>query len=74
MQIILTESFGAEVERAHYPKQPSILHRCLGLMKAQVMSSEENPTWEKVDSTRRVAIPLLGGHYPMYIVSKYEVE
>jgi hypothetical protein len=34
-------------------------------MKARVMSSEENPTWEKVDSRQRAAIPLLTADYPV---------
>lgn len=65
---MLTVFFGVEVEHTHYPMQPSTLLLCLESMKVQVMSSEENPTWGKVDSTRRVAIPLLVGHYPIEVV------
>jgi len=62
---MLTVFFGVEVEHVHYPRRLSTLLLCLGSMKVQVMSSEENPTWEKVGSTRHVAIPPLIGHYPI---------
>jgi len=61
---MLTVFFGVEVEYTHYPRQLSTLLLCPGSMKVQVMRNEENPTWEKADSTRHVAIPLLIGHYP----------